>query len=171
MPHLKYKIKEKRLIIAEAHQPGAYKKAVARRWGVQAGHIRRWTAMQDRRNMKTLHQGPERIHGELFEEVYNWFAWLRSEGVAVKLRMCVDKYTSLLRQQEGAVIPERHALTMRVWRYLQSEHLCERRGTHIAQNITFSEMVITDYQVYINTTIRLYGFTDREVFNADEINV
>ena len=59
MPHIKYKIKQKRLIIAEAHQPGAFKKAVARKHGVQATHIRRWTANFNACTLELLHDQME----------------------------------------------------------------------------------------------------------------
>ncbi len=164
-----FKIKEKRRIIAEAHAHGASKKAVARRYNISPNQIRRWTTnfndcplemLEKRANKITLHLGKGRIHGEIYDEVHNWFVELRQLGLAVKLRMLTDKYRALVVEvlPEGTEVDSHIIMTHRVWRYLQSEHLVVRRGTHISQNVVYCEVVIADYRTCINTTIRLYGY-------------
>jgi len=140
-----YCVADKRRIVKEAAAHGATKKGIARRYQICSSQIRRWTKeiqnctlemLEERGKKKTLHLGPDRIHGALYEEVHNWFTALRQEGLAVKLRTLTDKYRALRTEilQPGEVLEPYKTMTDRVWRYLKSEHLVTRRGTHVAQN-------------------------------------
>jgi transposase-like protein len=137
-----YCIADKRRIITEAAAHGASKRGIARRYQISPNQIRRWTKefqnctlemLEERGRKKTLHSGPERIHGALYEEVHNYFLALRQEGVAVKLRMLTDKYRALRTEalKSGEVLESYKTMTDRVWRYLNSEHLVVRKGTHL----------------------------------------
>ena len=169
-------IKQKRCIVTAAYAHGATKKSVARSYNVLPNQIRRWAkefalrpleVLEARARKSTLHQGPRRIHGELYDEVHNWFSELRSLGIPVKLRMLVDKYRQLRLEslQPGEVLESPEVATARVWRYMKSEHLFVRRGTHVSQNIVFCESIIADYRTFINTTIRMYLYSDDDVVN------
>ena len=62
-------------------------------------------------------------------------------------------------------------LRRRIYRWLSSEHIVQRRLTHVAQNTQYELSVIEQFVAYVNEQITTGGFTADSVINIDETNI
>jgi DDE superfamily endonuclease/Transposase len=176
--------KEKKAIVDEAYCSEKNIKATARKYNVSPAQIRRWKAkladilpvddngITDGRkrhimNLKMVQNGRPRKDSDKYDELKAYFENIRSMDRVVTVGMlCFE-----LKRLKPTLDIDLRILRKRIYRWLSSEHIVQRRVTHVAQNTRYDSSVIEQFVTFVNGQIATGSFSPDSVVNIDETNI
>jgi transposase-like protein len=182
--------REKQSIVDEAYSGGNTLKGTARRHKICASQIRRWKkrsqelfgndendddeqpAIQDSKrrhllSLKMVGAGGNRENEEAYADLRIFYDNLLNQDRIVSAGMLCYQF----KRNNPTIEIEFGALRQRVYRWLRSEHIVQRRVTHVSQNTRFDQSKINDFVNYVNEQITNGAYTADDVVNIDETNI
>ena len=137
--------KEKKSIVDEAYRYKNNIKPTARMFNVYPAQIRRWKARLDDilnknvieeerkrhiMNLKVVQTGWPQKDADKYDELKSYYENIRNMDCVVTVGMlCFE-----LKRLKPTLEIELRILHRRIYRWLSSEHIVQRRVTHVAQN-------------------------------------
>lgn len=176
--------KEKQQIVVEAYKIERNINATARAYNVDTAQIRRWKKQlsslwtengvvhdENKQNhilrLKMVQKGRPRRDADKYGELKEYYMRLRSMDRVVTVRMlCFE-----LKRMNPDMDIDAKVLRKRIYRWLNAEHIVQRRVTHVAQNTRYNVETINDFVHYINDQIVTGGFDADQIVNIDETNI
>jgi DDE superfamily endonuclease len=123
-------------------------------------------------NKKSRFVGGGRKDGfsaELIEQVKQYYNHRRSLSLSVSIQQL--KVEAMRIDPVSCSTLSHNALRKRIARLLDRWDVSFRRGTHVAQNTRFDDMIITDFQKHIVDYCKILGVKPENIYNADQTNV
>ena len=118
-------------------------------------------------NLKMVQNGRPRKDADKYDELKAYYENIRNMDHVVTVGMlCFE-----LKRLKPTLDIEMRVLRKRIYRWLSSEHIVQRRVTHVAQNTRYESSVIEQFVAYVNEQITTGGFTADSVVNIDETNI
>lgn len=175
--------KDKLKIIQEAYEVEFNIKATAQKYGIRSEQIRRWkkkyeqtfesnlltdSKKQSAMSLKVLHLRQQRKDDEHYDELRLYYDNLRNRDRAVSVGMLVHEWRRL-----NPALNEVPMITLRnrLYRWMKSEHIVQRRVTRVAQNTRHEQDVIDDFVSYVNEQIACLAIPGSHIVNIDETNI
>jgi hypothetical protein len=160
---------EKLAMVKEAYSTPGNVKATARKYMVDPSNIRNWKKLEQRNvnATKRAHfETTSRHNPEIFQHLLEFFENQRQAEQAVTV--------SMLAREVGREFPDfeigKTALRKRIYRWMKSVRISNRRVTHVAQNTRWEAGVIENFVNKVNERISMGEFDPNSVINMDETN-
>ena len=118
-------------------------------------------------NLKMVQNGRPQKDADKYDELKAYYENIRNMDCVVTVGMLCFK----LKQLKPTLDIEMQVLRRRIYRWLSSEHIVQRRVTHVAQNTQYELSVKEQFVAYVNEQITTGGFTADSVVNIDETNI